>query len=86
MGQIWLVSNEFLVQCVLKCLADSADSNSISMVLCSVNWRACMAKLDILLTWLVKVSSSFMWLLSFIHSWNAAGLPLSLGTLGLFVS
>ena len=54
---------------------DLADLNSISMALCSVNWRACMV-----------VSSSFMWLLSFMHSWNAAGPPLSLGALGLFVS
>ena len=65
---------------------DLADLNSISMALCSVNWRACMAELDISLTWLVMVSSSFMWLLSFMCSWNAAGPPLSLGALGLFVS
>lgn len=85
MGQIWLVSNEFSVQCVLKHLADLTDLNSISMALCLVNWRAHMAELDILLTWLVMVSSSFMQLLSFVHSWNAAGPPLSLGALGLFV-
>ena len=65
---------------------DVADSNFINMVLCSVNWRACMAEPDISLTWLVMVSSSFMWLLSFVHHWNAAGPPLSLGALGSFVS
>ena len=85
-GQIWLVSSEFSAQWVLKRLADSMDSNSKRMALRSVNWRARIVKPDISVTCSVIVSISFMRLLSFVRSWNAAGPPLSLGALGSFAS